>query len=92
MYNLNYTPATLGYKVEEKIYLGALEKKRLNTTALDYSIGKFHLRFSVVPEDTNPITIQYSPKFGYFHGLPNKFEQIYFLMFLTDKQANNIMH
>jgi hypothetical protein len=35
MYNLKYTPTTLGYKVEEKLYLGVREQKRLNTTALD---------------------------------------------------------
>jgi hypothetical protein len=26
-----------GYKVEEKLYLGVLQQKRLNTTGLDYS-------------------------------------------------------
>jgi hypothetical protein len=37
MYNLNYAPTTLGYKVEEKLYLGVREQKRLNITALQYS-------------------------------------------------------
>jgi hypothetical protein len=27
-----------GYKVEEKLYLGVREQKRLNTTALQYTI------------------------------------------------------
>jgi hypothetical protein len=36
MYNLNYTPTTLGYKVEEKLYLGVREQKRLNTADLGY--------------------------------------------------------
>jgi hypothetical protein len=35
MYNLNYRPTTLGYKVEEKLYLGVREQKRLNTTGLE---------------------------------------------------------
>jgi hypothetical protein len=26
-----------GYKVEEKLYLGVREQKRLNTTAIDYA-------------------------------------------------------
>jgi hypothetical protein len=34
MYNLNYTPTTLGVEVEEKLYQGVREQKRLNTTAL----------------------------------------------------------
>jgi hypothetical protein len=34
MYNLNYTPTTLGVQVEEKLYLGVREQKRLNTTAV----------------------------------------------------------
>jgi hypothetical protein len=34
MYNLNYTPTTLGYKVEEKLYLGVRKQKRLNTAVL----------------------------------------------------------
>jgi hypothetical protein len=34
MYNLHYVPTTLGYNVEEKLYLGVREQKRLNTTAL----------------------------------------------------------
>jgi hypothetical protein len=28
-----------GYKVEEKLYLGVREQKRLNTTGVDYNIG-----------------------------------------------------
>jgi hypothetical protein len=35
MYNFNYTPTALGYKVEGKLYLGVQEQKRLNTTDLD---------------------------------------------------------
>jgi hypothetical protein len=35
MYNLNYAPTTLGVKVEEKLYLGVREQKRLNTTCLN---------------------------------------------------------
>jgi hypothetical protein len=35
MYNLNYTQTTLGVQVEEKLYLGVREQKRLNTTGLD---------------------------------------------------------
>jgi hypothetical protein len=35
MYNLNYTPTTSEYKVEEKLYLGVREQKRLNTTGLN---------------------------------------------------------
>jgi hypothetical protein len=44
MYNLNYTPTTLGVQREGKLYLGIREQKRLNTTALR-SIG-FHLVIS----------------------------------------------
>jgi hypothetical protein len=40
MYNLNYAPTTLGYKVEEKSYLGVRERKRLNTTALENTSQK----------------------------------------------------
>jgi hypothetical protein len=40
MYNLHYVPTTLGYKVEEKLYLGVREQKRLNTTGLDHVIRK----------------------------------------------------
>jgi hypothetical protein len=29
-----------GYKVEEKLYLGVREQKRLNTTAIDNKIGQ----------------------------------------------------
>jgi hypothetical protein len=36
MYNLNYKQATLGYKVNEKLYLGVREQEGLNTTALDH--------------------------------------------------------
>jgi hypothetical protein len=35
MYNLNYTQLW-GYKVEEKLYLGVREQKRLKTTGLAY--------------------------------------------------------
>jgi hypothetical protein len=28
-YNLNYTPATVGYKAEEKLYLGVREQKKV---------------------------------------------------------------
>ena len=34
MCNYNYAPTTLGYKVEEKMYLGLRERKRLNITGL----------------------------------------------------------
>jgi hypothetical protein len=37
MYNLNYTPNIWWYKVEEKLYLGVREPKRLNTIAVGYS-------------------------------------------------------
>jgi hypothetical protein len=36
MYNFNHASTTLGYKVEKKIYLGVLERKRLNITELKY--------------------------------------------------------
>jgi hypothetical protein len=35
-YNLNYTPATLGYKDEGKLHLAVREQKRLNTTESVY--------------------------------------------------------
>jgi hypothetical protein len=36
MYNLNYTRQQLwGYEVEEKLYLGVREQKKLITTVLD---------------------------------------------------------
>jgi hypothetical protein len=35
MYNLNYTPTTLGVPSWKKLYLGVREQKRLNTTGLD---------------------------------------------------------
>jgi hypothetical protein len=35
MYNLNYTPTTSEYKVEEKLYLGVRKQKRLNTTDIE---------------------------------------------------------
>jgi hypothetical protein len=35
MYNLNIHQQLWGYKVEEKLYLGVREQKRLNTTELD---------------------------------------------------------
>jgi hypothetical protein len=40
MYNLNYTPTTLGVKSwrETIIYLGESEQIRLNTTDLDYLV------------------------------------------------------
>jgi hypothetical protein len=38
MCNLNYTPTTLGYKVEEKLYLGVREQKGLNSTAIDQPV------------------------------------------------------
>jgi hypothetical protein len=38
MYNLHYVPTTWGYKVEEKLYLGVREQKRLNTNSLDSSL------------------------------------------------------
>jgi hypothetical protein len=34
VYNLNYTPTTLGVKFEEKLHLGVREQKELNTTGL----------------------------------------------------------
>jgi hypothetical protein len=34
-----------GYKVEEKLYLGVREGKRLNTTALDGSTNRAELTF-----------------------------------------------
>ena len=36
MYNLNYEPTTLGYKVEEKIRQGVRERKRLNVSGIKY--------------------------------------------------------
>jgi hypothetical protein len=35
MYNLNYTPTTLGVQSWREIYLGVHEQKRLNTTDLE---------------------------------------------------------
>jgi hypothetical protein len=36
MFNLNYTPTTLGgYKLEDKLYLGVREQKRLNTAGVE---------------------------------------------------------
>jgi hypothetical protein len=40
MYNLHYVPTTFGYKVEEKLYLGVHEQKRLNTTALEVLLSR----------------------------------------------------
>jgi hypothetical protein len=34
VYNLNYTPTTLGYKIEDKLYLGVREQKKLIITGL----------------------------------------------------------
>jgi hypothetical protein len=43
MYNLNYTPTTLGYKAEEKLHVGVREQKRINTTGLEKAhIGPRH--------------------------------------------------
>jgi hypothetical protein len=36
VYNLDHTPATLWVQVEEKLYMGVREQKRLNTAALNY--------------------------------------------------------
>ena len=36
MYNLNYAPTTLGYKVDENIYLGVHERKRLSITGVGH--------------------------------------------------------
>jgi hypothetical protein len=38
MYNLHYVPTTWGYKVEEKLYLGVREQKRLNTIVLKHDV------------------------------------------------------
>jgi hypothetical protein len=48
MHNLNYTPTTLEYKIEEKLYLGVREEERLNTTALD----------GLIPGDKAPLPIR----------------------------------
>jgi hypothetical protein len=47
MYNLNYTPTTLGYTVE-KLYLGVREQERLNTTGLEYSGYKNNFFYKVI--------------------------------------------
>jgi hypothetical protein len=45
MYNLNYAPTTLGVQVEEKLYVGVREQKRLNTAGLEgivqYTVTRF---------------------------------------------------
>jgi hypothetical protein len=38
VYNLNYTPTTLGGKDEEKLHLGVREQKMLNTIFLDVTL------------------------------------------------------
>jgi hypothetical protein len=38
LYNLNYTPVTLRYKVEEKLHLGVGEQKYLNIAVLYSSL------------------------------------------------------
>jgi hypothetical protein len=37
MYTLNLHQQLRGYRVEEKIYLGVRERKRLNVTGLEYN-------------------------------------------------------
>jgi hypothetical protein len=41
---LNYTPTTLGVQVEEKLYMGVREQKRLNTTDPEDSHLRTHRR------------------------------------------------
>ena len=40
MYNSNYATTALGYKVEEKIYVGVRERKRMNITDLHGSVAR----------------------------------------------------
>jgi hypothetical protein len=37
-----------GYKVEEKLYLGVREQKRLNTAVLDYTVNYRLLLFNIL--------------------------------------------
>jgi hypothetical protein len=39
-----------GYKVEEKLYLGVREQKRLNTTVLEYLMLRDMLEMSAEPD------------------------------------------
>jgi hypothetical protein len=48
MYNLHYVPTTLGVKVEDKLYLGVREQKRLNTTGLE-QLSNYQLSGSPCP-------------------------------------------
>jgi hypothetical protein len=48
MYNLHYVPTTLGYKVEEKLYLGVREQKRLNTTGLSHGTASIDTSQKIV--------------------------------------------
>jgi hypothetical protein len=40
MYNLNYTTKNLGDNVEEKIYLGVCERKKLNITGIEAEMDR----------------------------------------------------
>jgi hypothetical protein len=53
MYNLHYVPTTLGYKVEEELYLGVREQKRLNTTVLWHGRIPSHNAISEWVDDFN---------------------------------------
>jgi hypothetical protein len=73
-----------GYKVEDKLYLGVREQKRLNTTALQYRLFtrrfitlsresaflKNHRREVAVPANLGQLTNTY-------HGIPFKLPQLY---------------
>jgi hypothetical protein len=46
VYNLNYIHQPLrGYKVEEKLYLGVREQKRLNASGIEDSLVGVHASF-----------------------------------------------
>jgi hypothetical protein len=54
-----------GYKVEEKLYLGVREQKRLNTAVLQCAVGA-HCRYTctVVPRFT---ALRFAALFNYIH-------------------------
>jgi hypothetical protein len=66
MYNLNYTPTTLGYKLEEKLHLGVREQKRLNITVPEDSTLR---QCGLVIQDANQAVPEYKSTYVSFRLL-----------------------
>jgi hypothetical protein len=84
-----------GYKVDEKLYLGVREQKRLNTIALEDNAGQILVKSLSTHKSKSPrrceSKVGYRLEFWKRETVLGKFSQITFLAFFSEIYMNMII-